>query len=124
MSYNIYIKSKILTYPYEIEWLPTRFVWKIIIPTTIIIPLKIFQTIDLTTSFDESKLAKLIPYVTKDHHDLSQKKIAFKFPSISADLLSASNDSVLNFFAKEDDEKKLPNVDKIIDCLMCSENLK
>lgn len=62
-------------------------------------------------------MAKLIDYIIKDHNDLSQKKIAFKFPNVSADLLSVNNDKVFEFFSKKDESDGFKYLDKLTDCL-------
>jgi hypothetical protein len=62
-------------------------------------------------------MSKLIDYVIKDHSNLSQKKIAFKFPNVSADLLSINNDKVFNFFAQKGDNDSLKYLDRLTDCL-------
>lgn len=62
-------------------------------------------------------MAKLIDYVIKDHTNLNQKKIAFKFPNVAADLLSVNNDTVLNFFLKKGEGESFVYLDKLTDCL-------
>lgn len=78
----------------------------------------------LISSFDESKMSKLVDYIVKDHPNLSQKKIAFKFPNVSADLLSVSNDKVFDFFAKKGENESLPHLDKLTDCLDSAKHQK
>lgn len=62
-------------------------------------------------------MSKLIDYVVKDHANLNQKKIAFKFPNVSADLLSVNNDKVFNFFSKKGENDSLKYLDRLTDCL-------
>lgn len=62
-------------------------------------------------------MSKLIDYIIKDHSNLSQKKIAFKFPMVSADILSSNCDAVKEFFSKTDSNGKFNNFDKLISCL-------
>lgn len=71
----------------------------------------------INSSFDEPKLAKLIDYIIKDHANLNQKKIAFKFPNVAADLLSVNNDTVFNFFSKKGEGDALTHLDRLTDCL-------
>ena len=62
-------------------------------------------------------MSKLVDYIVKDHSNLSQKKIAFKFPNVSADLLSVNSEKVFNFFSKKGDNESFPHLDKLTDCL-------
>jgi len=62
-------------------------------------------------------MAKLVNYVIKDHTNLNQKKIAFKFPNVAADLLAVGNDTVFNFFSKKDENENLLYLDKLTNCL-------
>ena len=66
----------------------------------------------------------MVDYIIKDHKNLNQKKIAFKFPNVSADLLSVNNDTVLNFFAKKEEDEKLSHFDKLLDCLESNNHVK
>lgn len=50
------------------------------------------------TSFDNSRLSQLIDYVLIDAPSTDDRKSAFKFPSVSAELLSTANPRVLDFF--------------------------
>ena len=62
-------------------------------------------------------MAKLVDYVIKDHSNLNQKKIAFKFPNVAADLLAVGNDTVFNFFANKDENENLKYLDNLTNCL-------
>ena len=62
-------------------------------------------------------MSKLVDYIIKDHPNLSQKKIAFKFPNVAADLLSINNDKVFNFFMKKGENEVFKNLDRLTDCL-------
>lgn len=49
-------------------------------------------------SFDAGKLEALLQYVKVDWRNINEKKIAYKFPNVSAELLSISNDKICDFF--------------------------
>lgn len=52
----------------------------------------------LLISFDDARLESLINIVLVDWPNLAEKKQAFKFPSIAADILSTPNQKIVDFF--------------------------
>lgn len=53
----------------------------------------------LLNSFDESKLEQLVKLVLEDWADLNDRKLAYKFPGIAAEILSTPNQRVIDFFS-------------------------
>ena len=53
----------------------------------------------------------MLEYVIIDHPNLGEKKQAFKFPNVGADMLSIPNSKILDFFSLEDANEDLPNFD-------------
>lgn len=62
-------------------------------------------------SFDNEIFSRLLRYVLVDHSNLSEKKVAYKFPNVSAEILSVPNSKVFDFFAVENDSGDLLNFD-------------
>jgi len=61
------------------------------------------------TSFNDEKFDKLIHYVLYDHPNINEKKQAYKFPNVAAEVLSTPNAKVLDFFTAADESGKLVN---------------
>jgi hypothetical protein len=55
----------------------------------------------------------MLDYVLVDHPNLSEKKQAYKFPNVSAEILSIGNNKVLDFFGIEDSNNDFPNFDSL-----------
>ena len=51
-----------------------------------------------------------------DGKNPTDKKATFKFPNVSAEILSIANPKVLDFFASEDASGELPNFDALFSC--------
>jgi len=56
-------------------------------------------------SFDAAKLETLLQYVKYDWKNINEKKIAYKFPNVSAEILSTGNDKISDFFSTRSSTK-------------------
>ena len=72
-------------------------------------------------SFDKQKFEQLLEYVLIDYPNLDDKKAAYKFPNVAAELLSMPNPRVIEFFAIEDANGALPNFEAIFSPFLNSE---
>lgn len=66
------------------------------------------------TSFDVQKLDTLLSYVRNDWPNLSEKKLAYKFPNISAEILSTINDRVNEYFSDKPAPRQFGNIEYLM----------
>ena len=71
----------------------------------------------MTSYFNEEKLSELMKYVLFDHDNITEKKVAFKFPNIATEILSSTNNKIYEFFGKQDPTGGLPNFERLFTCL-------
>lgn len=67
------------------------------------------------TSLDFQKLDFLMNYLLVDSENLTDKKRAFKFPNVAAELLSVPNEKIVAFFSQATAEGRMLNVDRLLD---------
>lgn len=67
-------------------------------------------------SFDNDKFARLLDFVLIDGKNPADRKAVFKFPNVSAELLSIANPKVLDFFAQEEESGELHNFETLFAC--------
>ena len=63
-------------------------------------------------------MEKLLDYVLIDHHKLDEKRIAYKFPLTSAEILSASNSRIFEFFSSENENGQLSAFERLFSFIM------
>ena len=54
-------------------------------------------------------------YLLVDYPNLSEKKAAFKFPSVASDILASPQEKILEFFSLENSEGRLRNFERLFD---------
>ena len=67
----------------------------------------------LMAFFDSAKLDRLLDYVLLDCDNPEERKAAYKFPSVAAELLSAPVSRVLDHFAQRSEER-MPHFDRLL----------